>query len=119
MKKLSLTLLLGLVALTVNGQIQETEGVKSVISASASRAENLNHTVTDQSSPTQTVTINSVSMVVGSPYLGIIQSPFQPSNPSNYTVDNQKDLGKIEAFRQWLLDMVANEQEQITDGQIN
>lgn len=93
MKKLSLTLLLGLVALTVNGQIQETEGVKSVISASASRAENLNHTVTDQSSPTQTVTINSVSMVVGSPYLGIIQSPFQPSNPSNYTVDYQKDLG--------------------------
>ena len=93
MKKLSLTLLLGLVSLSVYGQIQETEGVKSIISASASRVENLNHSVTDQSSPTQSVTIHSVSMVVGSPYLGIVQSPFQPSNPSNYTVDYQKDLG--------------------------
>jgi LysR family glycine cleavage system transcriptional activator len=33
--------------------------------------------------------------------------------------ESQKDLGKIEAFRQWLLGMVANEQEQITDGQIS
>jgi LysR family glycine cleavage system transcriptional activator len=32
--------------------------------------------------------------------------------------ENQKDIGKIEAFRAWLLDMVAAEQEQITDGQI-
>ena len=93
MKKLPLTLLLGLVSLSVYGQNQETDGVKSIISASASRAENLNHSVTDQSSPTQSVTIHSVSMVVGSPYLGIVQSPFQPSNPSNYSVDYQKDLG--------------------------
>ncbi|MDA8917844.1 LamG domain-containing protein [Flavobacteriaceae bacterium] len=93
MKKFSLTLLLGLVTLSVYGQIQEIEGVKSVVSAAASRAENLNHTVTDQSSPTQTVTIHSVSMVVGSPYLGIVQSPFQSATPSNYSVDYQKDLG--------------------------
>ena len=33
--------------------------------------------------------------------------------------ESQKDLGKIEAFRQWLLDMVASEQDQITDGQIS
>jgi len=33
--------------------------------------------------------------------------------------ESQKDLGKIEAFRQWLLDMVASEQEQIMDGQIS
>ncbi|TPH12539.1 transcriptional regulator GcvA [Litorilituus lipolyticus] len=32
--------------------------------------------------------------------------------------ENQKELGKIEAFREWMLDMVASEQEQITDGQI-
>ncbi len=32
--------------------------------------------------------------------------------------ENQKELGKIEAFRQWMLDMVISEQEQITDGQI-
>jgi len=32
--------------------------------------------------------------------------------------ENQKDLGKIEAFRHWLLDMVASEQDAITDGQI-
>jgi len=32
--------------------------------------------------------------------------------------ESQKDLGKIEAFRQWLLDMVANEQELIKDGQL-
>ncbi|GAA0816414.1 transcriptional regulator GcvA [Colwellia sp. D2M02] len=31
----------------------------------------------------------------------------------------QKDNGKIAAFRQWMLDMVRAEQEQITDGQIN
>lgn len=30
----------------------------------------------------------------------------------------QKDTGKIEAFRGWLLDMVAAEQEKITDGQL-
>ncbi len=30
----------------------------------------------------------------------------------------QKDIGKIEAFRKWLLDMVATEQEKITDGQL-
>lgn len=33
--------------------------------------------------------------------------------------ENQKELGKIEAFRQWMLTMVASEQEQITDGQIS
>lgn len=33
--------------------------------------------------------------------------------------ETQKDIGKIEAFRNWLLDMVAAEQEQITDGQIS
>ncbi|KGJ92978.1 transcriptional regulator GcvA [Colwellia psychrerythraea] len=33
--------------------------------------------------------------------------------------DNQKDIGKITAFRQWMLDMVEAEQEQITDGQIS
>ncbi len=30
----------------------------------------------------------------------------------------QKEIGKIEAFRMWLLDMVATEQEKITDGQL-
>ena len=30
----------------------------------------------------------------------------------------QKDIGKIEAFRLWLLEMVATEQEKITDGQL-
>lgn len=30
----------------------------------------------------------------------------------------QKEIGKIEAFRLWLLDMVATEQEKITDGQL-
>lgn len=33
--------------------------------------------------------------------------------------ENQKNLGKIAAFRQWMLDMVAAEEDQITDGQIN
>jgi len=32
--------------------------------------------------------------------------------------ETQKEVGKIEAFRSWLLDMVAGEQEQIADGQI-
>ncbi len=32
--------------------------------------------------------------------------------------ESQKELGKIEAFRQWMLGMVESEQEQITDGQI-
>jgi len=32
--------------------------------------------------------------------------------------ENQKDLGKIEAFRQWMLTMVANEYDQVTDGHI-
>ncbi len=32
--------------------------------------------------------------------------------------ESQKELGKIDAFRHWLLDMVASEQEAITDGQI-
>jgi LysR family glycine cleavage system transcriptional activator len=32
--------------------------------------------------------------------------------------ENQQDNHKISAFRQWMLDMVAAEQEQITDGQI-
>ena len=32
--------------------------------------------------------------------------------------ENQKDIGKIEAFREWLLDMVAAEQEHVEDGQI-
>jgi len=32
--------------------------------------------------------------------------------------ETQKDIGKIEAFRDWLLDMVAAEQEQITNGQL-
>lgn len=32
--------------------------------------------------------------------------------------ENQRELGKIEAFRNWLLEMVANEQEAITNGQI-
>ncbi|MBL4940190.1 MAG: transcriptional regulator GcvA [Colwellia sp.] len=30
----------------------------------------------------------------------------------------QKDIGKIETFRNWLLDMVAAEQEEVKDGQI-
>jgi len=33
--------------------------------------------------------------------------------------ESQKELGKIEAFRQWLLDMVASEQALITDGQLS
>jgi len=33
--------------------------------------------------------------------------------------ESQKDIGKIEAFREWLLDLVAAEQAQITDGQIS
>lgn len=33
--------------------------------------------------------------------------------------ENQKDNGKIAAFRQWMLDMIEAEQEQITDGQIS
>ena len=33
--------------------------------------------------------------------------------------ESQKDNGKIAAFRQWMLDMVLAEQEQITDGQIS
>ncbi|GAA6173207.1 transcriptional regulator GcvA [Colwellia sp. KU-HH00111] len=32
--------------------------------------------------------------------------------------ESQKDIGKIEAFRAWLLDMVAAEQEHVEDGQI-
>ena len=32
--------------------------------------------------------------------------------------ETQKEVGKIEAFRSWLLDMVAAEQDQITDGQL-
>jgi len=33
--------------------------------------------------------------------------------------ESQKDIGKIEAFREWLLDLVAAEQAHITDGQIS
>jgi LysR family glycine cleavage system transcriptional activator len=32
--------------------------------------------------------------------------------------ETQKDIGKIESFRLWLLDMVAAEQEKITNGQL-
>ena len=32
--------------------------------------------------------------------------------------ESQKDIGKIEAFRNWLLDMVESEQEQVKDGQV-
>ena len=32
--------------------------------------------------------------------------------------EQQMDIGKIEAFRTWVLDTVSDEQEDITDGQI-
>lgn len=32
--------------------------------------------------------------------------------------EQQADLGKIQAFREWVLDTVSEEQEQITDGQL-
>ncbi|MGL1959333.1 MAG: transcriptional regulator GcvA [Colwellia sp.] len=33
--------------------------------------------------------------------------------------ENQKELGKIAVFREWMLDMVAAEQDTITDGQVS
>ena len=95
MKKYYAVTLLGLLSFSIFGQIQENDGVKTIVSASASRSENLNHSVVvqDSSGSTQTITIGSISLISGLPYMGINQAPYQPNNPSNYTQNYEKDLG--------------------------
>ena len=42
---------------------------------------------------TQTFSLGEANIVVGQPYLGIVQAPYQPTNPTNYIQSNTKDLG--------------------------
>jgi hypothetical protein len=70
---------------------QEKLGVKSVISAGASQKENLGHTFnTTVNGSNKRVTINSVNILAGLPYMGVIDAPFTNSpSEQNYI----KDLG--------------------------
>ncbi|WP_104808213.1 LamG-like jellyroll fold domain-containing protein [Polaribacter filamentus] len=70
---------------------QEKLGVKTVISAGATAKDSLNHTITTPvNGVNKSVTINTVQMQIGLPYMGVIDAPFA-NNPSeqNYI----KDLG--------------------------
>ena len=41
----------------------------------------------------QSVTLGETNIVVGLPYLGIIQAPYDSSNPTDYNEENSKDIG--------------------------
>jgi hypothetical protein len=69
---------------------QENLGVKTVISAGATQTENLGHSITTPvNGVNQTVTINSVHIQAGLPYMGVIDVPFANNPIQNYI----KDLG--------------------------
>lgn len=67
---------------------QERLGVKSVISASASHKDNLGLTLTTNvSGVSKTVTVGSVSIQAGLPYMGVIDAPFANKPSQNYIND--------------------------------
>ncbi len=70
---------------------QEKSGVKSVISATASKKENINQTLTKPvSGVNKTFTISSVSMLIGMPYMGLTKGiTDDAASTQNYA----KDLG--------------------------
>ncbi len=70
---------------------EETSGVKSAIGASSTNKSGLAHNITTSvNGQSKSVTINSVSVQVGMPYMGVIDAPFSNSpDEQNYI----KDLG--------------------------
>ena len=69
---------------------QEKLGVKTVISAGATDSNNLNHTITTPvNGVNKTVTIKRVQMLIGLPYMGVIDKPFSNTPTQNY----KKDFG--------------------------
>lgn len=70
---------------------EESSGVKSAIGASASNKSGLAHNITTSvNGQSKSVTINSVSVQAGMPYMGVIDAPFSNSpDEQNYI----KDLG--------------------------
>lgn len=70
---------------------QEKSGVKTVISAGTSQKDNLDHTFnTTVNGSNKRITINSVQILTGLPYMGVIDAPFNNSpSEQNYI----KDLG--------------------------
>lgn len=70
---------------------QEKSGVKSVIGAASSKRDNLNLTLTKPvNGATKTFTINSVSMQIGAPYMGLTKGS---TNTAASTQNYIKDLG--------------------------
>lgn len=90
MKKIVLLTVLSISVSSLFAQLQEKLGVKSVVSASSSQYNNLNLNLTQtRNGVNGTFKINSVSVIVGSPYRGVIDAP-QTNNPSQYY---KMDLG--------------------------
>jgi hypothetical protein len=90
MKKIVLFTILSICVNSVMAQLQEKLGVKSVIAASSVQYNNLNLNLTQtRNGVNGTFKINSVSVIVGSPYRGVIDAP-QTNNPSQYY---KMDLG--------------------------
>jgi len=85
-----IALFVWLILIGLPGFAQEKSEVKSVISSSASRVDNLGHVLTTSVQGTdRTVIIQSVSLQVGMPYMGVIDAPFA----NNPTQEYRKDLG--------------------------
>jgi len=67
---------------------QEQLGVKTVISAGATATDNLNHTITTPvNGVSRSVTIKSVQMQIGLPYMGVLDAPFANTPTQNYLKD--------------------------------
>jgi len=90
MKKVVLLTILSISVGSLFAQLQEKLGVKTVVAASSVQYNNLNLNLTQtRNGVNGTFKINSVSVIVGTPYRGVTDAP-QTNNPSqNY----MKDLG--------------------------
>ena len=90
MKKVVLFTILSISVGSLFAQLQEKLGVKTVVAASSVQYNNLNLNLTQtRNGVNGTFKINSVSVLIGTPYRGVIDAP-QTNNPSqNY----MKDLG--------------------------